>query len=135
MGRTKSLYEVMLTHTRTGFTFGGDITAESAKLFRRKSIADLQRRALEKISINQLPNKPPSSTISFYDQPDRNSVISSTLTAVSSILSPENEAEIVYELIMSNSTPRVYILQRGNGPVFVYKANIFKYIHAEEKGI
>ena len=125
--------EIILTHIQTNFTFGGEITSEQAKSYRRKHAAQVQRQ------IHDLQISPSNSQSNFssISQSSRQQSTISTLSPsceeVCRFRDIDNDGIVFQYKIRENAKP-VYIIKSDQFGSTVILNNLDEFVKSEERG-
>jgi hypothetical protein len=125
--------EIILTHIHTNFTFGGEITSEQAKSYRRKHAAQLQRQ-IQDLKIS--PSNSQSNFSSFSESSRQQSSISTlnpSCEEVCRFRDIDDEGTVFRYKIRDNAKP-VYIIKSYYIDSLVLLGNLDEFVKAEERG-
>ena len=126
--------EIILTHIQTNFTFGGEISSEQAKSYRRKHAAQLQRQ------IQNLQISPSNSQSNISNNLSRSSRDQSSISTLSPScqevcrFSENGHEGIVFEYRIRDTAIPVYIIHSSHFGYMVFLGNLVEFVKSEERG-
>ena len=125
--------EIILTHIQTNFTFGGEITSEQAKSYRRKHAAQLQRQ-IQNLQISPSNSQSNFSSISQSSRQQSSiSTLSPSCEEVCRFRDIDTEGIVFRYKIRDNAKP-VYIIKTDQFGSTVFLNNLDEFVKSEERG-
>ena len=120
--------EIILTHIPTNFTFGGEISSEQAKSYRRKHAAQMQRQ-IQDLHISPSNSQ---SNLSKISESPRQQVLNHSCEEVCRFRDNGDDG-IVYEYRIRLDAKPVYIIS-GQFGLSVLLSNLDEFVKSEERG-